>query len=78
MDPPNNVLGWASLLATFLAGFGWIIKMTIGRSFNELSESIRKLTRQLESQDHRLDDHEVKLAQHDEKIRTLFNERKKD
>ena len=72
MQLPHDLVGWLSVIVTFLGGLGFIIKVTFVRSFDELTDGLNKLTAKLDKQDDRLDKHEVHLAKHDEQIKTLF------
>ena len=72
MQLPHDLVGWLSVIGSFLTGLGFIIKFTFVRSFNKLSNDIRDLTSKLGHQDDRLDKHELHLVKHDEQIKTLF------
>ncbi|MBJ7694123.1 hypothetical protein C6P08_02505 [Weissella confusa] len=66
MQLPHDLVGWLSVIGSFLAGLGFIIKFTFVRSFDKLSNDIRDLTAKLGHQDDRLDKHELHLVKHDE------------
>lgn len=79
MQFPHEVTGWMALLlglfsviGAFLGMLNAIIKATFVRSFDELTDSINKLTAKLVKQDDRLDKVELHLVKHDEQIKTLF------
>ncbi|MGG7601810.1 hypothetical protein [Weissella cibaria] len=76
MQLPHDLIGWVSIIGSFLGGLGFIIKVTFVRSFDKLSNDIKDLTAKLGKQDDRLDKHEIHLTQHDEQIKTLFEREK--